>query len=108
MKFLVLSLLALVALVAARPESTMDIDLDDIHHDQDVDYDHNTFTGQYSWVSPEGVQYFVQYVADEDGFRIVDTNAVPISAAGVRADGNQGSFVSSEETDDFHDFHGTV
>ena len=48
-------------------------------------------------MSPEGVEFFVSYVADEDGFRIVDSNAVPVSSAGVRADGTQGSFLHSDE-----------
>ncbi|KAG7170538.1 Cuticle protein 16.8-like 3 [Homarus americanus] len=95
----VLVLLALSALVAARPDSVFDFDMDDMHHDQSID-DDNTFTGSYSFMTPEGIQYFIKYVADDDGFRIVESNAVPISNAGVRADGNQGSFTSSEELPD--------
>ncbi|XP_042219396.1 uncharacterized protein LOC121864440 [Homarus americanus] len=97
MKYLVLVLLGLAALVAARPDNVFD--LDDLHHDQDID-DDNTYTGTYRFMTPEGVEYFVRYVADDDGFRVLESNAVPASDAGVKADGNQGSFTSSEELDD--------
>ncbi|XP_063589688.1 uncharacterized protein LOC134766689 [Penaeus indicus] len=94
MKITLLVLLGLVALAAARPESVLDLDLDDFHHDQDVDDE--VVTGTYSWTSPEGVEYFVKYIADDDGFRILESNAVP-AVGNVRADGQQGSFLSSEE-----------
>lgn len=54
------------------------------------------FHAPISWTSPEGEQYFVKYIADDDGFRILESNAVP-AVGDVRADGNQGSFFSSEE-----------
>nr|XP_045597213.1 uncharacterized protein LOC123757534 [Procambarus clarkii] len=95
MNTFVLVLLGVVALVAARP----DVDLDDSHQVQDID-DDNTITGSYRWTSPEGVEYFVKYIADEDGYRVLESNAVPATADGVRADGAQGSFVSSEDDDD--------
>ena len=40
-------MVALVAAAAARPESVVDINLEDIHHDQDMDYDLNSFVGSY-------------------------------------------------------------
>ncbi|XP_045597223.1 cuticular protein 47Eg-like [Procambarus clarkii] len=88
-------LLGVAALVAARP----DFSLEDIHQDQVIGKD-NTITGSYSWTSPEGVEYFVKYIADKDGYRVLESNAVPVTADGVKADGRQGSFVSSEEDDD--------
>ncbi|XP_037781228.1 uncharacterized protein LOC119577746 [Penaeus monodon] len=94
MKITLLVLLGLVALAAARPDSVLDLDLDDFHHDQDVEDE--VVTGTYSWTSPEGVEFFVRYIADDDGFRILESNAVP-DVGGVRADGQQGSFLSSEE-----------
>ncbi|XP_050702002.1 larval cuticle protein 2-like [Eriocheir sinensis] len=99
MKFAVVTLLALAAVVAARPDKVMDIDLEDIHHDLDI-ADDTSVTGTYSWTSPEGESYFVKYVADEDGYRVVESNVVPASVDGVRADGAQGSFVSVEDVDD--------
>ncbi|XP_071534572.1 uncharacterized protein [Panulirus ornatus] len=98
MKCTLFVLLGLAALVAARPDSILTIDLEDLH--QDLSLEDTTITGTYSWTSPEGVKYFVNYIADDDGYRVLDTNAVPVSDAGVRADGTQGSFVSSEELDD--------
>ncbi|XP_071534955.1 cuticular protein 47Eg-like [Panulirus ornatus] len=98
MKCPVLVLLSLAALVAARPDSILDLNLDDIQHYQ-VSEDDTTVTGTYRWTSPEGVDYFVKYVADASGFRVLDSNAVPTTAKGVRADGSQGSFFSSEEFD---------
>ncbi|XP_053650589.2 cuticle protein 16.8 [Cherax quadricarinatus] len=92
MKCCVLILLGLVAFAAARP----DFSLEDIHQDQDISED-NTITGSYSWTSPEGEKFFVKYIADKDGYRVLESNAVPATVGGVRADGTQGSFVSSEE-----------
>ncbi|XP_068214664.1 cuticular protein 47Eg-like [Palaemon carinicauda] len=100
MKFSLFVLYGLLAAVAlARPDSVLDFDLDDIHHDQDID-DDQVITGTYSWTSPEGTEFFVRYVADDDGYRVVESNAVPATDDGVRANGQQGSFVSSEEFDD--------
>ncbi|XP_071534851.1 uncharacterized protein [Panulirus ornatus] len=99
MKCTVLVLLCLAALVAARPDSVIDIDLDDIHHDLDI-ADDTSVTGTYSWTSPEGVEYYIKYVADDDGYRVLESNAVPASADGMKADGAQGSFVSLEDLDD--------
>ena len=54
-----------------------------------------------SFTAPDGTEVFVRYIADEDGFRILESNAVPVSAGGVRADGSQGSFTSLESDEDF-------
>ncbi|KAK7067559.1 hypothetical protein SK128_021309, partial [Halocaridina rubra] len=88
--------LALTALVVARPDNVISLDLEDIHMDQDI-ADGSVITGSYTWTSPEGTQFTVNYVADEDGYRVLESNAVPVSADGVRSDGQQGSFVSLEE-----------
>ncbi|XP_064104173.1 uncharacterized protein LOC135214002 [Macrobrachium nipponense] len=99
MKLTLFVLLGLVAaLTFARPDSVLDLDLDDIHHDQDID-DDQVITGTYSWTSPEGSEFFVRYVADEDGYRVLESNAVPVSDDGVRANGQQGSFDSDEDDD---------
>ncbi|XP_045114180.1 calsequestrin-1-like [Portunus trituberculatus] len=95
----ILVLAGLAVLAAARPETSFSHETDDQHHGQNID-DDNTFIGSYRWMSPEGVEYFVNYVADEDGFRILESNAVPVSSAGVKADGLQGAFHSDELEDD--------
>ena len=35
----ILGLVALASFVAARPDGVIDVDLDDMHHDQDIDDD---------------------------------------------------------------------
>ncbi|XP_042219397.1 cuticle protein 16.8-like [Homarus americanus] len=94
-----LVLLGLVSLVAARPESILDLSVEDFHQDMDIDED-NTITGSYSWTSPSGEQFFVKYIADKNGFRILESNAVPVTVGGVAADGRQGASHSSEESND--------
>ena len=49
-----------------------------------------------SWRSPEGLEFYVQYIADASGYRVLDSNAVPVTVFGVRADGNQGAFQPSK------------
>nr|XP_053650590.1 uncharacterized protein LOC128701068 [Cherax quadricarinatus] len=89
-------LLGLAAITAARPDFSLDFSREDSHQVQEISRD-NVITGSYSWTSPEGVKFFVKYIADKDGYRILESNAVPATVGGVRADGTQGSFVSSEE-----------
>ncbi|XP_063883622.1 uncharacterized protein LOC135112762 [Scylla paramamosain] len=101
MKTLVLALLALAALVAARPENVLNLDLDDIH--QDMDIDDTTITGTYRWTSPEGTEYFVRYIADEKGYRVLESNAVPVTVDGTPANGAQGSLSSEEDDHDDDD-----
>ncbi|XP_076028425.1 uncharacterized protein LOC143017520 [Oratosquilla oratoria] len=85
--------------VVCRPDEIIDVELEDQHHDAEGDAG-DEVSGSYSWTSPEGVEYFVKYVADEDGYRVVESNAVPVSGGGVRANGEQGSFDSYEAEDD--------
>ncbi|XP_042872962.1 cuticular protein 47Eg-like [Penaeus japonicus] len=85
------------ALFAVAMADDLELDLDDIHHDLNIQG--ANAEGTYSWTSPEGVKYFVRYIADDDGYRIVESNAVPASADGTAADGHQGSFVSLEDID---------
>ncbi|XP_064104123.1 larval cuticle protein 16/17-like [Macrobrachium nipponense] len=99
MKLAVIVLFSMGALVLARPDSVLDVDLEDILLDQDIAED-STVTGSYTWTDPDGNQHFVKYVADEDGYRVLESNVVPATADGVRANGEQGSFVSLEDLDD--------
>ncbi|XP_050702005.1 cuticle protein 16.8-like [Eriocheir sinensis] len=99
----VLVLAGLSVFAAARPETTFSHETDDSHHEQLID-DDNIISGSYRWTSPEGLELFVRYVADKDGFRIVESNVVPASSLGVLADGQQGAFGDSlEEADDDDD-----
>merc|ERR1712228_48897 len=90
-------LLGLVALAVARPDNIVDVDDIAIEHDVDDD---GVITGSYTFTDPDGNQQFVKYVADEDGYRILESNVVPAPLDNVRADGNQGSFTSLESDED--------
>jgi len=95
-----MALLGLVALSAAKPMTISNVQ-DNFSHIQEVDDDGEEITGTYRWTDPEGNNFFVTYIADEDGFRVLDSNAVPATNVGVRADGSQGSFDSYEDDDRF-------
>ncbi|XP_050702018.1 cuticle protein AM1199-like isoform X9 [Eriocheir sinensis] len=96
MKFYTAALvLSLAAVVACHPG--FDFEGDDQSHDQTGEAGSNV-EGSYRWTSPEGEEFFVRYVADELGYRVMESNAVPHDADGTSADGNQGSF-SGEDGD---------
>lgn len=104
MKLLVvLALLGCVAMAVAAPMTVSNVQ-ENFSHIQEIDDDGDEITGTYKWVGPGGNEYFVTYIADDDGFRVLDSNAVPVTAGGVRADGTQGSFNSDEDDDDDDDF----
>ncbi|XP_069983791.1 uncharacterized protein [Penaeus vannamei] len=87
-------LLVVVVLAVAQPE-ILDFEGEDHQHHQEGDAgDH--VEGSYSWTSPEGEEFHVQYVADEDGYRVLESNAVPVNHDGMAADGNQGAFGEEE------------
>ncbi|CAL4061609.1 unnamed protein product, partial [Meganyctiphanes norvegica] len=94
---LAIVLLGLVVLAAARPDSI--VSEEDISIEHDVD-DDGVITGSYRFTDPEGNENFVKYIADEDGYRILESNVVPATLDNVRADGNQGSFTSFESDED--------
>ncbi|XP_042872980.1 larval cuticle protein 2-like [Penaeus japonicus] len=87
--------LAIVAIVVARPDTVLDFEGEEHQHLQDGSAG-NKVEGSYSWTSPEGQEFYVKYVADEDGYRVLESNAVPVSHGGVYADGNQGAFGEGE------------
>ncbi|XP_066957283.1 uncharacterized protein [Macrobrachium rosenbergii] len=95
MKSTILLLLCLAAMAMSRPDTILDFEGEDHEHEQEGDAGEEV-EGTFSWTSPEGEEFFVKYIADEHGYRIVESNAVPVSADGVAADGNQGSFTSEE------------
>ncbi|CAL4095636.1 unnamed protein product, partial [Meganyctiphanes norvegica] len=94
---LAIVLLGLIVLAAARPD--LIVEEDDIAIEHDID-DDGVITGSYTFTDDEGNQQFVKYVADEDGYRILESNVVPATIDNVRADGNQGSFTSFESDED--------
>ncbi|XP_069984540.1 cuticle protein CP575-like [Penaeus vannamei] len=68
--------LVLVALASARPLDIIDIEQDHMEHEQEG-VPGTAVAGEYSWVAPDGNEYHVKYVADHNGYRIVDDNVVP-------------------------------
>ncbi|CAL4221746.1 unnamed protein product [Meganyctiphanes norvegica] len=98
MKFALALIFALFAVASASPTGVVDISLEDIGID--VDIEDGVHTGEYSFTDPEGATHFVKYVADTDGFRVIESNVVPATLDNVRADGNQGSFTSIESDED--------
>ncbi|XP_068214644.1 cuticle protein CP575-like [Palaemon carinicauda] len=76
MKVLVLIALCLVALAAARPSDIVDFELDDHEQEQDGQPG-RAVQGEYSWTAPDGNEYYVKYIADHNGYRIVEDNVVP-------------------------------
>nr|XP_027224424.1 cuticular protein 47Eg-like [Penaeus vannamei] len=95
MKFVVaLAVLAVAVLASARPD-VLDFEGEDHQHQQEGDAGEHV-EGSYSWTSPEGEEFHVQYVADEDGYRVLESNAVPVNHDGMAADGNQGAFGEEE------------
>ncbi|XP_076028418.1 uncharacterized protein LOC143017514 [Oratosquilla oratoria] len=102
MYFFFLLVLGMAAFVACRPNEILHISLDDQAHDAEGDSDE--WEGVYSWKSPEGLEFYIKYVADEHGYRVVESNAVPVSGTGVRANGQQVSFDSYEvDSNEFDD-----
>nr|XP_027230121.1 cuticle protein CP575-like [Penaeus vannamei] len=76
MKVLLIVALALVALTAARPSDVIDIEEDHMEHEQEG-VPGTAVEGEYSWVAPDGNEYVVKYVADHNGYRVVDDNVLP-------------------------------
>ncbi|XP_037780970.1 cuticle protein 16.8-like [Penaeus monodon] len=93
---LVLALLvASLGLAIARRNTVLEFEADD-HSREVVGHPGVSVEGSYSWTSPDGMKYTVEYIADALGYRITSSNAVPMTQGGVKADGNQGSFDSLE------------
>ncbi|XP_071534847.1 uncharacterized protein [Panulirus ornatus] len=99
MKVMLIIALGLVALAAARPEDIFDFEGDDADHEQDGEAG-DSVTGEYKWESPEGIEFVVKYIADDKGYRVLESNAVP-SANGVLANGDQADLEGDE--DDYGD-----
>ncbi|CAL4191459.1 unnamed protein product, partial [Meganyctiphanes norvegica] len=95
--------------VVAHPETIVDIAVVDAEtrDGADVDLAHvqegkagTAVTGEYSWESPEGITFVVKYIADELGYRVVESNAIPVNSDGLRSDGTQGDLDGDSTEDD--------
>merc|ERR1712212_93768 len=89
--------------IACAAATTINNVQDDFSHVQEIDDDGDEVTGTYRWKDGEGNEFFVSYISDEDGYRVLDSNVVPITVGGVRADGAQGASHSFEDSDDHDD-----
>ncbi|XP_066957200.1 cuticle protein CP575-like [Macrobrachium rosenbergii] len=77
MKVLLTVALGLLALAAAYPsEDIVDFELDNQEQEQEGQAG-KAVEGEYSWVAPDGQEYYVKYVADHNGYRVVEENAIP-------------------------------
>merc|ERR1712198_659814 len=109
MKIQVILLVSMVVLGMSLADPVLDFSVDaegpeseEIHHSHKQEgTTGNAVTGEYSWESPEGVTFLVRYIADDKGFRVVESNAVP-TANGLIANGEQGDLYG-DISDEFSD-----
>ncbi|KAA0201321.1 Cuticle Protein CPR RR Uncl [Hyalella azteca] len=86
MKFQILLLLvSLAAFVAARPNDILDFESDQGEHEQEG-VAGSAVEGEYKWTSPDGEEHYVKYVADRNGYRVLDTDALPSAPEPVEAE----------------------
>ncbi|CAL4122914.1 unnamed protein product [Meganyctiphanes norvegica] len=107
MNFQLILLVSMVGLSVAFPVIDFTVDSqgpesEEIHHTHRQEGQTGTaVTGEYSWESPEGIAFVVRYIADDKGFRVIESNATP-THNGLVANGEQGNlYGSSEEFDSF-------
>ncbi|XP_063883632.1 uncharacterized protein LOC135112770 [Scylla paramamosain] len=87
----VVVVVAAAALGEARPSDTVfNYEGQDHKHYQKGETGRKV-EGYYSWFSPEGQEFYVKYVADELGYRVLESNALPVSSWGATPDGHQGN-----------------
>merc|ERR1712243_184826 len=82
MKTLCLAFLGLLALAAARPSDILNysVETDNLDHEHEQEGTAGkAVEGEYSWTSPDGEEYVVKYIADHLGYRIVESNALPVA-----------------------------
>merc|ERR1712106_183624 len=88
-------LLGLASFTVARPDMR-NIAGVNIANDVQQGIPGQNIEGTYSWTSPEGAEFFVKWIADKNGYRVLDSNAIPIGVDGIAADGFQGAFDTDE------------
>ncbi|XP_045114122.1 uncharacterized protein LOC123506250 [Portunus trituberculatus] len=84
----VVTVVVMVVVVHGEDEVVVRYDTPDQHHFQNGKAGKHV-TGVYGWTSPEGYHFLVRYIADLEGYRVTESNAVPVNAAGTLADGRQ-------------------
>merc|ERR1711970_923959 len=96
MKVQMIFLVSLVVVSLSMAAPVLDFTVDAVGSSEEIHHSHKqegltgtAVTGEYSWESPEGITFVVRYIADTQGFRVIESNAVP-TAHGLRANGEQG------------------
>merc|ERR1711913_68742 len=95
------------ALSAARPSDIIDFEVSAENQEQEHEQEGVPGTaveGEYSWIAPNGEELVVRYIADNLGYRVVDSNALP--EAPEEDEGDDESvprFRAAEEEDDDDD-----
>merc|ERR1712168_945027 len=106
MKFQLILLVSLVGMSLASPGLDFSVDSEgpeseEIHHSHKQEGLTGTaVTGQYSWESPEGITFVVRYIADDKGYRVLESNAIP-THNGLRANGEQGDLEGDISDEDY-------
>merc|ERR1711970_1590600 len=96
MKVQMIFLVSLVVVSLSMAAPVLDFTVDAVGSSEEIHHSHKqegltgtAVTGEYSWESPEGITFVIRYIADTQGFRVIESNAVP-TAHGLRANGEQG------------------
>merc|ERR1712128_321660 len=67
---------------AARPSDIIDFEVeeDNLEHEHEQEgIAGRAVEGEYSWTAPNGEEFVVKYIADHLGYRVVESNALPIA-----------------------------
>merc|ERR1711942_652245 len=105
MKLLVLVLLGLFALSAARPSDIFEFEVDADNQEQEHEQEGTpgrAVEGEYSWTAPNGEEFVVKYIADHLGYRIVESNALPEAPEAPEED-EVAEFRAAEEDEEDED-----
>merc|ERR1711915_792585 len=105
MKLLVLVLLGLFALSAARPSDIINFSVEEDNAEQEHEQEGtagSAVEGEYSWTAPNGEEFVVKYIADHMGYRIVESNALP-EAAEAQDEEDVAEFRAAEEDEEDED-----
>ncbi|KAF2364142.1 Insect cuticle protein [Trinorchestia longiramus] len=76
MKCLVVLLLLASLGSTGRAKDIIDYESDHGDHEQEGTAG-EAVEGEYSWVSPDGTEHYVKYVADHLGYQVVKSDVVP-------------------------------
>merc|ERR1711872_491987 len=105
MKLLIIVLLGLFALSAARPSDIINFSVEEDNAEQEHEQEGtagSAVEGEYSWTAPNGEEFVVKYIADHMGYRIVESNALP-EAPEAQDEEDVAEFRAAEEDEEDED-----